>query len=361
MCRSLPFTDFDQHALFMTKEPTQEEIDASPTLSAIQAIKYAENDPEELALEHKEDGNYQFKKKMYRLAVKAYTEGIKQKCENTDLNAVLYTNRAAAHFHLENFLSSFNDAKRALRFKPDHMKAIFRCVDCCLKMRNYAEALQHCDSGLQIVPNEKSLLEKRATAVKQKKAQERDARKGKLEAKKVKAKQEKLLQAIKDRNVQLRKTATGEDNQTSVHPKKPTSYEDLVKCLRLDVMSEFNVTLNESGALQWPVRFLYPEHNQSDVISAFEENTRFIDHFVEMFKPGDEIPWDKDGTYTLDNIEVYFEEYDKGRLVTFNSENTLQEVLSDQRCHVYHGQPNFIVLSRASDFRDDYLHQYGQK
>lgn len=30
----------------MTKEPTQEEIDASPTLSAIQAIKYAENDPE---------------------------------------------------------------------------------------------------------------------------------------------------------------------------------------------------------------------------------------------------------------------------------------------------------------------------
>lgn len=70
-------------------------------------------------------------------------------------------------------------------------------------------------------------------------------------------------------------TATGEDNQASVHPKKPTSYEDLVKCLRLDVMSEFNVTLSDSGALQWPVRFLYPEHNQSDVISAFEENTRY--------------------------------------------------------------------------------------
>lgn len=54
----------------------------------------------ELALEYKEDGNYQFQKKEYHLAIKAYTEGIKQKCEKTDLNAVLYSNRAAAHFHI---------------------------------------------------------------------------------------------------------------------------------------------------------------------------------------------------------------------------------------------------------------------
>ena len=32
--------------------------------------------------------------------MKAYTEGIQQKCSDNDLNTVLYTNRAAANFHL---------------------------------------------------------------------------------------------------------------------------------------------------------------------------------------------------------------------------------------------------------------------
>lgn len=33
------------------------------------------------------------------------------------------------------------------------------------------------------------------------------------------------------------------------------------------------VFLDESGALHWPVLFLYPEHNQTDFISAFCETS----------------------------------------------------------------------------------------
>ena len=48
----------------------------------------------------KEDGNRNFKNKKYRWAIDNYTAGIKEMCKNRELNAILYCNRAAAHFHL---------------------------------------------------------------------------------------------------------------------------------------------------------------------------------------------------------------------------------------------------------------------
>lgn len=49
--------------------------------------------------------------------------------------------------------------------------------------------------------------------------------------------------------------------------------------LSLDGLSSQEATgaqvyLDEQGALQWPVLFLYPEHRQTDFISAFCENSR---------------------------------------------------------------------------------------
>ncbi len=54
---------------------------------------------------YKEDGNKNFKLKKYRLAIDNYTEGIKCKSRNKELNAVLYCNRAAAQFWLGKVLS----------------------------------------------------------------------------------------------------------------------------------------------------------------------------------------------------------------------------------------------------------------
>ena len=51
---------------------------------------------------YKEDGNNEFKKKQYRIAVDNYTVGIKSLCSDKELNATLYSNRAAAHYHLGN-------------------------------------------------------------------------------------------------------------------------------------------------------------------------------------------------------------------------------------------------------------------
>jgi len=49
---------------------------------------------------YKEDGNVEFQKKNYPLAIENYTVAVTCKCPDKELNAIVYTNRAAAQFHL---------------------------------------------------------------------------------------------------------------------------------------------------------------------------------------------------------------------------------------------------------------------
>ena len=46
----------------------------------------------------KEEGNYEYKKKQFKKAILAYTEGIKARSSDKNLNAILYTNRATVNF-----------------------------------------------------------------------------------------------------------------------------------------------------------------------------------------------------------------------------------------------------------------------
>ena len=49
---------------------------------------------------YKNEGNDEYNKKNFNNAIDYYTEGIKVNCKDQDLNAKLYSNRAAAHFNL---------------------------------------------------------------------------------------------------------------------------------------------------------------------------------------------------------------------------------------------------------------------
>ena len=49
---------------------------------------------------HKNSGNNAFRKDDFVTAINLYTEGIEVKCNDEDLNAKLYNNRASAHYHL---------------------------------------------------------------------------------------------------------------------------------------------------------------------------------------------------------------------------------------------------------------------
>ena len=65
-------------------------------VNTFQDLKYSpdENTPEELAKNYKEDGNFNFKCKKYRFAVASYTEGLKAKSTDLEINTQLLTNRA---------------------------------------------------------------------------------------------------------------------------------------------------------------------------------------------------------------------------------------------------------------------------
>ena len=110
------------HPFFKKEFSDGEEL--SPLMQGLQDLKYSpdENTPEELAKNYKEDGNFNFKCKKYRFAVASYTEGLKAKCTDLEVNTQLLTNRAAAQFHIGNYRSSLLDCQMALRFTPDHMK-----------------------------------------------------------------------------------------------------------------------------------------------------------------------------------------------------------------------------------------------
>ena len=84
----------------MTKTPTSIDPERDSALSALQQLKYETSTAEGRALAHKEEGNEHFKAKKYQLAVAEYSAGIKEKCSDVNLNAILYCNRAAAQFHL---------------------------------------------------------------------------------------------------------------------------------------------------------------------------------------------------------------------------------------------------------------------
>ncbi|XP_053776386.1 tetratricopeptide repeat protein 4 [Desmodus rotundus] len=341
--------EFEKIPLFMTKAPSEIDPLKNPDLACLQSIIFDdERSPEEQARMYKNEGNDYFKEKDYKKAVTSYTEGLKRKCADPNLNAVLHTNRAAAQYYLGNIRSALNDVMAARKRKPCHLKAIVRGALCHLELKNYAEAVNWCDDGLQIDAKEKTLLEVRAKADKLKRTEERDMRKAKLKEKKEQNTNEALLQAIKARKVNLVPEAAGEeDDSSSAGP-----------CKLLDMLNIKNPygarpSVDDQGRLSWPVLFLYPEYAQSDFISAFHEDSRFIDHLLEMF---DELPpWDLEHKYHAGNLEVYFEDEEREELYQVPPKSTLRQVLQHHRCFVKDLTPTFLVCVESSLFSRNYL------
>ncbi|XP_021015830.1 tetratricopeptide repeat protein 4 isoform X2 [Mus caroli] len=342
--------EFDKIPLFMKKAPSEIDPEEFPDLACLQSMIFDDDRyPEEQAKTYKDEGNDYFKEKDYKKAVLSYSEGLKKKCADPDLNAVLYTNRAAAQYYLGNVRSSLNDVLAAKKLKPGHLKAIIRGALCHLELKHFAEAVNWCDEGLQIDAKEKKLLEIRAKADKLKRMEERDLRKAKLKEKKEQRQNEALLQAIKARNIRLVSESAGEDEDSA----SSGPAEILLDGLSSENPCGARLSIDDQGRLSWPVLFLYPEYAQSDFISAFHEDTRFIDHLMAMFS---EAPsWDSEHKYHPETLEVYFEDEDRAELYQVSPDSTLLQVLQHPRCSVKALTPAFLVCVGASPFCRNYL------
>lgn len=339
--------ELEKHPAFM------KEVDFSKPLNSdvegLMQLKYESEDPTAKAEAYKEDGNAEFKKKKYRIAIDNYAEGIKCQCPDRSLNAILYTNRAAAQFHLGNFRSSFNDCRFARKFKPDHLKALLRGALCCLEMKKYEDCVQWCDDALNIEPLNKQVLETRQKASKLQKQTERDRRKEEQKERNERQADLKLLEAIKSRGIKLAGGKSDPDSQ--VDPQ-------LLSTVETHNAHGARVQLKDD-VLYWPVMFLYPEFTESDYIQSFSENHRLIDHLNHMF--GVEVeppPWDKSKRYTPDSINVYFEDREKEKLFKVGKDLTLLEVLKHERYRIYGGTPTFILIQGDTEFEKSFLAKY---
>ncbi|XP_071761398.2 tetratricopeptide repeat protein 4 [Centroberyx gerrardi] len=351
--------EFEKVPMFMKTAPDEINPETHPDLACLQSIIHDDDrPPEEQAQCLKDEGNEYFKEKDYKKAILTYTTGLKKNCSDQDINTVLLTNRAAAHFHLGNMRSALNDAVAAKKIKPDHLKALIRGAQCCMELRNFAEAIQWCDAGLKLHPTDKKLQELRAAADKQKRAAERDARKAKAKEKKDHSEREALLAAIKERGVKLLQPEKPPQHGSDSEDEDGGSAAGVAE-LSLDGLSSQEATgarvfMDEQGSLQWPVLFLYPEHQQSDFISAFSDSSCFIDHLAVMF--GEELPpWDTDSKYLPQNLQLFFEDEEKETLYQVDPETSLLKALQHKRCFVKAGTPSFIVLVKGSSFWKQFL------
>ena len=364
--------EFAKHPFFASTDSIIEDAakgQLNPLMQGLQNLKYSpdENTAEELAKNYKEDGNFQFKLKKYRLAVAAYTEGIRCKSDDDLINVQLITNRAAAQFHLGNFRSSFNDCKLAIKLKPDHLKALKRGAICCYRLKRLADCIEWCEQVLVQDSSDKEITEILDKAKSEVKEAERNARKQSAQKKKQFKDNVKLLKSLQSRNLTLKGI-----NWKSIDYANEDVVNEAVDSLvpKLGPAMQKRVRFSsESGkssnTLIWPVLFMYPEYGETDLIEEFEESEQcFDDHLHAMFGHGIERPvWDIQNKYHPERLKIYYEDRvtnpDKVALVPLKDTNlSLGEVIADPKFEIINGLPTFIVLVEKSAYETVMIKTY---
>ncbi|NWX55313.1 TTC4 protein, partial [Promerops cafer] len=293
------------------------------------------------------EGNEYFKEKDYGRAVAAYSEGLRRRCGDAELDAVLLTNRAAAHFHLGNYRSALNDAIQAKKLKPTHLKAIIRGALCHMELKNFLEAIAWCEEGLQIDSKEKKLVEMRAKADK---LQLEGTFLGTQTDFSTRGQGRAVLgtELLCERNIKLVFEPSDEEEEVS-----DGLAEICLDGFHSDSATGAKVHLDADGSLNWPVLFLYPEHEQTDFTVAFHESSRFIDHLMVMF--AELPPWDLEKKYLPNNLELYFEDEEREEMFEVDPEHTLLQVLQHERYFVKAGTPAVLVFAKRSPFSKKYF------
>ncbi|CAH3159602.1 unnamed protein product [Pocillopora meandrina] len=118
------------------------------------------NDPlREIAKVCLEEGNKEYRQGEANNAINSYTEGLQVNCKDKRLNAKLYSNRAAAHFRLANYVECLDDATVAVQLEPTLIKAIKKGARACVQLYWYKEARSWLYMGLAVENNNKRLLQ----------------------------------------------------------------------------------------------------------------------------------------------------------------------------------------------------------
>jgi tetratricopeptide (TPR) repeat protein len=114
-----------------------------------------------MASELKDEGNAHFAAKRYQKAVESYTKGL-DLAEDSELRAILYSNRSAAHLDLRNFKDAVHDATEAVKANPTWPKGHSRLAAALGAIKDYEGAAAAAAKAASLDPSS-SELKKAAT------------------------------------------------------------------------------------------------------------------------------------------------------------------------------------------------------
>jgi tetratricopeptide (TPR) repeat protein len=339
-------SEMEKHPFFMTRQ-VEEGKELPPLVEALQQLKWDETDTaRDKALGFKEEGNILFKAKKYKNAVVSYTNGIKQEKleqEDKELASTLYSNRASAHFYLQNYRSALGDSASARKLNAKNVKVIYRGAECCYKLRLFDDVKKWCDMAFALDPKDAKALELLSKSEELRKTVEKEKRKKENENRKKTQRLNKIQNLIKLNNIQIQEKEEFE----SILENPINPYQAPV-CLSDE----------EEAHIVWPVVVLYPEHGQTDFIQQFHENSTFEEHLKVVLETPPS--WDTDHNYRLNNINLYYENRKTGTLCKLNKNATLLSALKKEGFVVQMGTPSCMVMVAGSPFEKMYIQKYAE-
>ena len=222
----------------------------------------------------------------------------------------------------ENYGACQRDCAAALRLNERNVKAWYRAASACLALDKIPEALDACQSGLEVEGSNKALKELLTKTEKRQQhlAQLEQVRKDREE--RTRWEQMALRVALKQRNILSRSTTTA------------------------PIMEDATIALADpvdaKSTLSFPVMFLYPLHAQSDFIKAFAEDETLRQH-LEYILP---MPWDTEHEYALSSVECYIETV-QGGLIKAGKNLNLLKFLSSGKVEVVDGLVKINVVPKV--------------
>ena len=131
---------------------------------------------------------------------------------------------------------------------------------------------------------------------------------------------------------------------------KPPNLEDAEIRLSPDPLSP-------TSLLEFPVMFLYPTHNQTDLIKAFAQKDWLLHHLSYILP----LPWDENAEFTMDSVDCYMDTL-SGGLMKVGKKMSLLDVLSNGKTEIVDGLVRIYVVpkARASQWIEEVKTQKGR-
>lgn len=220
-------------------------------LEALKSLAY-EGEPDEIAMNFKNQGNDCFKAKKYKDAVIFYTRGLDMDCKVDDINVALYVNRAACNLELKNYRRCIEDCKRALIIDEHNVKACYRAGKAFFAVDRYEEAKQVLRFGLNQDPDNKAIAETLLTIIAKEEHIEKARKKKEQEVRQKQLEQSLLSDALKLRHIEIIKSSRPVEllQDASLRLEDPTDYE---------------------SQLIFPAMVLFPTSNEFDFVAEVSE------------------------------------------------------------------------------------------